>query len=61
MGSTKALASADWGSIALVTLTAAMGIAALAGGFQVADLLGFGLLSIVLFAQWFRKPSIAIS
>ena len=34
MGSTKALAAANWGSIALVTLTAAVGIAALAGGFQ---------------------------
>jgi TRAP-type uncharacterized transport system fused permease subunit len=34
MGSTKALATADWGSIALVTFTAAVGIMALAGGFQ---------------------------
>jgi TRAP transporter 4TM/12TM fusion protein len=34
MGSTKALAGADWGSIALVTFTAAVGILALAGGFQ---------------------------
>ena len=34
MGSTKALANADWWSIAQVTLTAAAGIAALAGGFQ---------------------------
>jgi TRAP transporter 4TM/12TM fusion protein len=34
MGSTKALASADWWSIAEVTLTAAAGVAALAGGFQ---------------------------
>jgi TRAP-type uncharacterized transport system fused permease subunit len=34
MGSTKALASADWWSIAQVTLTAALGIAAIAGGFQ---------------------------
>lgn len=33
-GSFKNLANADWGSIALVTLTAAMGIAALAGGLQ---------------------------
>jgi TRAP transporter 4TM/12TM fusion protein len=34
MGSTKALATADWWSIAEVTLTAALGIAALAAGFQ---------------------------
>jgi TRAP-type uncharacterized transport system fused permease subunit len=34
MGSTKALATANWWSIAEVTLTAAVGIAALAGGFQ---------------------------
>jgi TRAP transporter 4TM/12TM fusion protein len=34
MGSTKALAAASWTSIAEVTLTAALGIAALAGGFQ---------------------------
>ena len=34
MGSGKALASADWWSIAQVTLTAAAGVAALAGGFQ---------------------------
>ena len=34
MGSTKALAAANWWSIAEVTLTAAVGIAALAGGFQ---------------------------
>jgi TRAP-type uncharacterized transport system fused permease subunit len=34
MGSAKALAKADWWSIAEVTLTAAVGIAALAGGFQ---------------------------
>jgi TRAP transporter 4TM/12TM fusion protein len=33
-GSFKNLAQADWGSIALVTGTAAMGIAALAGGLQ---------------------------
>jgi TRAP transporter 4TM/12TM fusion protein len=33
-GSFKTLASADWGSIALVTFTAAVGIMALAGGFQ---------------------------
>ncbi len=34
MGSAKALASANWWSIAQVTLTAAVGIAALAAGFQ---------------------------
>jgi TRAP transporter 4TM/12TM fusion protein len=34
MGSTKALANADWWSIAEVSLTAAIGIAALAAGFQ---------------------------
>ena len=33
-GSFKTLAQADWGSIALVTITAAFGIAALAGGLQ---------------------------
>ena len=30
----KTLGGADWGSIALVTITAALGIAALAGGVQ---------------------------
>jgi TRAP-type uncharacterized transport system fused permease subunit len=34
MGSTKALAGANWGSIAMVTFTAAVGIMALAGAFQ---------------------------
>ena len=34
MGSTTALAGADWGSIAVVTFTAAVGILALAGAFQ---------------------------
>jgi TRAP-type uncharacterized transport system fused permease subunit len=33
-GSFKNLASADWGAIALVTITAAFGIIALAGGLQ---------------------------
>jgi TRAP transporter 4TM/12TM fusion protein len=33
-GSIKTLGNADWGSIALVTVTAAVGIAALAGGVQ---------------------------
>ena len=34
MGSTKALASADWVSIGLVFTTAALGIASIAAGFQ---------------------------
>lgn len=34
MGSTKALATADWWSIAEVSITAAIGVAALAAGFQ---------------------------
>ena len=34
MGSFKGLANADWGAIALVSITAALGIAALAGGLQ---------------------------
>ncbi|MDO9285564.1 MAG: TRAP transporter large permease subunit, partial [Aquabacterium sp.] len=34
MGSTKALAHADWASIAVVGFTAAVGVAALAAGFQ---------------------------
>ena len=34
MGSTQALATANWWSIAEVTLTAALGVAALAAGFQ---------------------------
>jgi TRAP-type uncharacterized transport system fused permease subunit len=34
MGSTKALAHANWWSIAEVTFTAALGVAALAAGFQ---------------------------
>jgi TRAP-type uncharacterized transport system fused permease subunit len=33
-GSIKTLADADWGSIAMVTFTAAVGIMALCGGFQ---------------------------
>ena len=33
-GSFKTLGNADWGSIALVTFTAAVGIVALAGGLQ---------------------------
>ena len=46
MGSTKALASANWWSIAEVTLSAAVGIAALAGGFQ-----GWGLIKTNLFER----------
>jgi TRAP transporter 4TM/12TM fusion protein len=82
MGSSKALANANWWSIAEVTITAAIGIAALAGGFQgwalkkanpiervmllaagfalvypgwQADLIGFGLVIVVLALQLLRK------
>jgi TRAP transporter 4TM/12TM fusion protein len=81
-GSFKTLATADWGSIALVTFTAAVGIMALAGGFQgwlfkrtppwerillvaagvmlvypskLLDLVGFGIVAVVLASQYFRK------
>ena len=47
MGSAKALASADWWSIAEVTITAAVGIAALAGGFQ-----GWALKKTTLVERW---------
>ncbi len=47
MGSTKALALANWWSIAQVTLTAAMGIAAIAAGFQ-----GWALLRTTLVERW---------
>ncbi len=47
MGSTKALAAANWWSIAEVTLTAAVGIAALAGGFQ-----GWALKRTTAFERW---------
>ncbi|WP_096697447.1 TRAP transporter fused permease subunit [Polaromonas sp. AER18D-145] len=47
MGSTKALATANWWSIAEVTLTAAIGIAALAGGFQ-----GWALKRTTLPERW---------
>jgi TRAP transporter 4TM/12TM fusion protein len=80
MGSTKALATASWPQIAEVTLTAALGIAAIAGGFQGwalrrahmiervmlivagvalaypgawADLIGLGLVLVVLAMQRF--------
>ena len=83
-GSFDTLGNADWGSIALVTFTAAVGIMALAGAFQgylfkrtpawerlmllvagvalvypktLFDIMGFGLVVIVLFTQWLRKPS----
>ena len=84
MGSTQALAGADWGSIALVTFTAAVGILALAGSFQgylfkrvpawerlvlliagvmlvypktLFDVIGFGLVFVVLLLQWSHKPT----
>ena len=47
MGSTKALATANWGSIAIVTLTAAAGVAALAAGFQ-----GWALKKTTLLERW---------
>ncbi|MEO7151314.1 MAG: TRAP transporter fused permease subunit, partial [Burkholderiaceae bacterium] len=47
MGSTKALAAANWWSIAEVTLTAAVGIAALAAGFQ-----GWAWLRTTLLERW---------
>jgi len=47
MGTTKALATANWWSIAQVTLTAAIGIAALAGGFQ-----GWALKRTNLAERW---------
>ena len=47
MGSTKALATANWWSIAEVTLTAAIGIAALAGGFQ-----GWALKRCTALERW---------
>ena len=47
MGSAKALAAANWWSIAEVTLTAAVGIAALAGGFQ-----GWALKRCTTLERW---------
>ncbi|WP_096664782.1 TRAP transporter permease [Polaromonas sp. AET17H-212] len=47
MGSSKALATANWWSIAEVTVTAAIGIAALAGGFQ-----GWALKRTTLPERW---------
>jgi len=49
MGSTKALAAANWWMIAEVTLTAAVGIAALAAGFQGWAILKTNLIERVLF------------
>jgi TRAP-type uncharacterized transport system fused permease subunit len=46
-GSFKNLAKADWGAIALVTATAAIGIAALAGGLQ-----GWLLRRTVAWERW---------
>jgi TRAP transporter 4TM/12TM fusion protein len=46
-GSIKTLGSANWGSIALVTITAALGIAALAGGVQ-----GWFLKRTTWIEQW---------
>src|SRR5688500_11956141 len=81
-GSTKTLANADWGSIALVTFTAAVGIMALCGAFQgwlfkkttayervmllvagvllvypktLFDVVGFGLVAVVLATQFLVK------
>ena len=47
MGSTKALATANWWSIAEVTLTAAVGVAALAAGFQ-----GWALKRTTVVERW---------
>jgi TRAP transporter 4TM/12TM fusion protein len=47
MGSTKALATANWWSIAEVTVTAAIGIAALAAGFQ-----GWALRKTTRIERW---------
>jgi TRAP-type uncharacterized transport system fused permease subunit len=47
MGSTKALATANWWSIAEVALTAAIGIAALAAGFQ-----GWALKRTNILERW---------
>jgi TRAP-type uncharacterized transport system fused permease subunit len=47
MGSTKALATANWWSIAQVTLTAAAGIAAIAAGFQ-----GWALKKATFIERW---------
>lgn len=47
MGSTKALATANWWSIAQVSLTAAVGVASLAAGFQ-----GWALKKTTLLERW---------
>jgi TRAP transporter 4TM/12TM fusion protein len=70
MGSTKKLAGADWGSIAEVAFTAAIGIAALAAGLQGwvirrtsaierAMLIGAGLL-LVYPAKWADATGLAL-
>jgi TRAP-type uncharacterized transport system fused permease subunit len=46
-GSFKTLGQANWGAIAMVTVTAAMGIAALAGGLQ-----GWLLRRTTLIERW---------
>ncbi len=56
MGSAKALASANWWSIAQVALTAAVGIGALAAGFQ-----GWALKRTTLIERWmFLTAGIAL-
>ena len=47
MGSTKALATANWWSIAQVTLTAAAGVGALAAGFQ-----GWAIKKTTMLERW---------
>ena len=47
MGSTKALATANWWSIAEVTFSAAIGVAALAAGFQ-----GWALRRTTVVERW---------
>jgi TRAP-type uncharacterized transport system fused permease subunit len=46
-GSFKTLGNANWGSIALVTITAAVGIVALAGGLQ-----GWLLRRTTVYERW---------
>ena len=85
-GSIKTLGNADWGAIALVTFTAAVGICALAGGLQgwlfkrtnivertmlvvagfmlvypraLFDMIGFGLVALVVVMQLVRRDTIA--
>jgi len=51
-GSFKTLASADWGSIAFLTFTAAVGILALAGGFQ-----GWLFSRTTAYERWMLIPA----